>query len=121
MPMRASQLALIRCPFNHPYDAPPIPLSGKLVCSAVAEENYKIWLEAAKAGDQELLQLLITGGPNQPKADVNYVAEPGTKGISMDLQGKSAANVCARLGHKDCLLLLLQNGAKRQVSRQCEE
>jgi len=102
------------CPFNHPYDAPPIPMSGKLVCSAVAEENYKIWLEAAKAGDQELLQLLITGGPNQPKADVNYVAEPGTKGISMDLQGKSAANVCARLGHKDCLLLLLQNGAKRQ-------
>lgn len=91
-------------------------MSGNLICSAVAEENFRIWLEAAKAGDLELLQALITGGPNLPKADVNYVAEPGIKGIPMDLQGKSAANVCARLGHQECLLLLLQNGASRKKS-----
>lgn len=85
-------------------------MSGKLVCAAVAEDSHKAWMQAAKEGDQASLKAMIDN-----KIDINYIAAPGTSGMPMDLQGKSAVSLCAKLGHCDCLQLLLKSGASRKV------
>ena len=108
------------CPFHHPYEGSvSVSLSGQLVGAATADVLHREWLQAARAGDLSLLVDLLKGGPGLPKLDIDYVAEPGTVGLDMDLQGKSAASICAKLGYCEALEMLLSRGASRRVSPPC--